>query len=1117
MRRAWALLLCLPAMGLAWAQAPQAQDVVNWTFDEGQLDGWQCKSNTQMAAAAEAGRGRVLQGRITYGEFRFGWFTRNFAETDFTGTWAVGLDVRGDGRGGRLTLQLGRKSDPRPIYWANATDGVTLDFTGWRHVEFLLPNFLTDSPGRNRLDDLSRVVFLELFITGGDRQGLTDIAFDNLRAVPPTARQAALLAEVNAEAAKLSGSPALDGSNLLPNPGFELDLGGSGRPDLWTASTWGTAAVTAPEAKQAHGGTRAVSVTCTGDSQRGSWGLRVPLSPGPWRFSAWYRTEKLRAAPPRGVDARLTLTDATGRTIKTVHAYGGDTGGKWRQAQADFVAPAGAASASLDLFNTQATGTVWWDDVALVADVAALAALKREAEANMKALQQAREQLPVAQKAVAELKARAGKGDDWPLLLAVLDWALEDAGLAIEAELGKQARATLQDVLDYCARADEIIAAAGQAKHPAAVAPEADANPYCAQLNKEIVGLAQPVPGYQKGEAGYAQIPNAWTFRTLGEQCAVLAWGLLNPRSVARHDPLLLRRLLVHWQAITQDHQEGDFNPRREAVFGRDENINRFCISPAMDALLQVEAEYPWVILPSKRQEWRAQFRILTEYQYTTYGPREPLEPQRPRYYPNMDVHHLLIMEWAHRLFGDAKYAADRDTMLQWLKDALYPQGAWTYIWPQNECYVYHQLNVTFLARYFEVTGDQRAQEILRRSRQFYPLMHDAEGMTESYTDCSWKHYWTAAAPNGADVIAGLFQDAANKRAALEASQRGVSGGLAAVYTAPWWKDLPPAPPHDNWLVHDENVQGPRGQFGTFSFAGTGRVTPPGEIGKDTFVGCLIGDRKGKQLPLEAALQVATIETRVNPEGTHWSNARYCSGHEKPSTIVTPDFATLCVRYRLTNPAWGHGSTDQPWEGVQQWFLCRDRLLGMLTLRALEDTTGAGVWGRLRFGMFKEFERGEEGLFKYGSLIVRLHDQNFARVETAPSETFFLDKPESFRSREILLKDAQAVSGAKPPFSYQAGQEFHFVAEVLPYWSDLAAGVRRLAAGSVLGFEFTQGGKHYSVLHNDTTKPATYAGHSALPQVQVFAPGGKPQMVPVKQGRYTVQIAADSQAVVVEP
>ncbi len=578
------------------------------------------------------------------------------------------------------------------------------------------------------------------------------------------------------------------------------------------------------------------------------------------------------------------------------------------------------------------------------------------------------------------------------------------------------------------------------------------------------------------------------------------------------------------WETVAgvrQDFKPGSpqtwaaFGVQGMPLFGLETEATAF-LGEGGQSALRLEAEYPWAIPPSKREEWRRELRTLVDYQYQTYGPREPLEPERPRYYPNMDVHHLLIMEWAHRLFGDDRYAADRDTMLQWLDDALYPDGGWTYHWPQNECYVYHQLNVTFIARYLEATGDQRARAILRKSAGYYPLVHDGEGMTESWSDCSWKHYWTAAAPAGADVIAGMFDDPANKRAALDAGQDAYDGGQSAVYTGPWWKDLKPADRPDKVLVYDRSVEGPRGQYGVFSFGGTGRVTAVGEIGKDTFVGCLIADRREKPLPLDAALQVATVEARLKPDGGHWQNARYCSGRERFSQIVTPEFATLCVRYRITRPAWGHGSTDEPFEGIQQWLLCQDRLIGRLTIRALEDTQCAGLWGRLRFGMRKEIEVGENGWYKYGGLLAKVHAHDFARVETAPSETFFLDKPEGYRSREILLKDDQATSGKTPPYPYRAGHERYFLGEVLPYWSEPATEVSQVHDGAVLGFSFRAGGKRYTVLHNVGETAVKQAVKPAGAKGVVWSPGG-PQGEMVKWSGGEVAIPAGEQVVVVSP
>lgn len=1106
------LLICLG--GICRAQVPLAHETVNWDFEGKSLEGWRCKPNAVMSVGEEPERGSILEGVITYGEFDFGWFSRFIPDTDFNGAWAVELDVRGDGKGGKLDMQLGRKGLERPVYYRNLRDAVELDFTGWKRVKFSLLHF-SGPVGRSRTEDLARAFFVELFVTGGRRTGTTEIAFDNIRAVPPTPAEQAILDQYSAESRKLGGPPALDGSNLLPNPGFELDLTGHGEPQFWSPGDWGLGSVLTWDTENPLSGQRSVCVQCATKEQRGSWEVRVPLTPGPWQFEGWYRTRDLDAAPMKGVDARITFTDEAGRTLGEAHAYG-EASEDWKRAIVRFEAPQGTQAATVYLFNFFAPGTVWWDDVHLGADLARIAELEEERRVNTESLGQARALIEPSTDAVIQLGQRVGETQDGKLLMTALEWALEDARLALEAELGTQALATLKDVEDYCRRADEILAQAATTGHPPAQAPDLDANPYVVGLNSQAAGIAKDAAVYKKGEEGYKQVSNAWTFRTLGEQCAVAAWGFLDPRSAQRHDPALLRRLLVHFQAICQNHQNGDFNPGREAIYGRDENINRFCISPMMDALLMLEAEYPWTILPSKREEWRRELRALVDYQYRTYGPREPLDPDKPRYYPNMDVHHLLIMEWAWRIFGDEKYREDRDAMLQWLADSLYPMGGWTYHWPQNECYVYHQLNVTFIARYYQVTRDPRALEILRRSAGYYPLVHDPEGMTESYTDCSWKHYWTAAAPAGADVIAGMFDDGANKLAALDAGRRGYGSGLAAVYTAPWWKDIEPSARRENWLLYDEDIQGPRGQYGKFSFAGTARVTPVGEIGKDTFVGCMIGDRNIKSLPLDAALQVATVEARLKPDGPHWHNARYCSGREEPSVILVPDdFSTLCVRYRITRPAWGHGSSDEPWEALQQWFLSEDRLIGMLTIRAVQDTTCAGVWGRLRFGLNREFELGEEGMFRYGSLIARLHTHSFATVETAPSETFFLDAPDKFRSREIILKDAAAASGNAPPFSYKAGQEFHFLAEILPYQSALAEAVEAIRNGPVYGLAFDEEKRRVLVLHNESDAETLYEAAVGQGQARVFSPGGQASPLVSENGRSRVTIPAKSHVTVV--
>jgi hypothetical protein len=920
-------------------------------------------------------------------------------------------------------------------------------------------------------------------------------------------------------ATTLAAPPPLDGTNILPNPGFSETTKDGKRPAAWVGGDWGLGSTVTFDRKEGRSAPGCVAVECATSKQRGSWQVRVPLSPGPWKFHAWYRTAGLVADPKKGVDARLTLLRDDGKDFAAFHAYGPASEREWQRAEAAFVAPPRTVAVVVYLFNYFAEGEIRWDDVFLGADVEERERFEEKRRRDAARLKEARAMVPGAKtmmtdvrESLAELQKRAEGNDDVRLLVALLEWAMEDAQLAIDAGLGGQAKATLADIHDYCNRADKLIRSAKAKDHPPKVTAPDDGNPYYTRLNANAKQYTKNSTVYAKGDVGYEQIDNAWTFRSLGEQSAVIAWALLHPRSDLYHDPAVLKRLLVNFQTITQNHKDGDFNPGRQAVYGRDPNINRFCISPMMDAWLMLEAEYPWLILPSKRTEWLDQLRILVDYQYETYGPRKPLDPERPRYYPNMDVHHLLIMEFAHRLLGDSKYADDRETILKWLNDSMYPMGAWTYHWPQNECYVYHALNVTFIARYYALTGDERAKDILDNSRPYYPLAHDGEGMTESYTDCSWKHYWSAASPNGPDVIAGMFDDAANKRAALDAGRRGHGGGLGALYTAPWWKDIPPAAMRDNYLIYDENIQGPAGRYGRFSFAGTARTALPGEIGKDTYVGCMIGDRNQKPLPLDAALQVATIEFRTKATGSHWGNARFCAGSERPSVVVAADsdIASLCSAYRVTKPAWGHGSADQPWGASQQWFVAKDRLFGMLTIRALEETACEGVWGRLRFGLYRDIEPGEESMFRYGSLLAKIHAHNFAELSTAKSETFFLDKPEKFRSQEVLLKDRVIAAGTEAKQTYAKGQTFYFVTEILPYWSDLADDIVPIRSDGLLGFSFSAGDKRYTVVHNPSDTPRTYTANTKIAATAVHRPGKQHVLVIRADGALNITIEPDS-------
>ncbi len=944
--------------------------------------------------------------------------------------------------------------------------------------------------------------------------------WSGVQARPPdtTGREAM---EQWAEHAKLlEGEPAADGSNLLPNPSFELDVGTPGAPDFWepggtSNEGYPVSSAQAPagsvemryETARGRSGDRSVAVECVTNAGRGAWTATVPLKPGPWVFEAWQTTRGMDPEPRQGPVARVSALDEQGRVILHFYGFGAASENDWAPVELRFDAPPGASSARIELRNAWAQGTVYWDDVYLGADVERRGQLEDERAEDQRLLSEARGELEQAREQVAALREEQ-TGAAGALLAAALDWALDDAALAIEAQLGRDAMTTLTDVTDYLARADAILSET----ELDGTDSEDDGNPYVDRLNRGMESLAENTAVYRKGEEGYREIEGSWTFRGVGQDAHVLAWALLDPRSNLQYEPRLLKRLLTHVQALADHHLGGSVTPHRDS---RDWNIDRFALAPTLDALMQLEAAAPWLILPSKREAWRCAFREMIEYQYRTYGFRyyEHDPPDRPRLYPNMDVHYLLIMGIAHKMFDEERYAAEADRFVDLMDEGLFPMGAWTYSNMQNEVYVYHRHNTLLLARYYQITGCEHARGILDRSRPFYPLMHTPEGMVEHYTDVSWKHTCSPASPGGAEVKAGMFDCAENKRAALYASEwGGHESGVTAVRVVDWWKDIEPAEPEDDWLIFDENVKGPRGQYGRFSFAGTTRVAPGGGIGRDTFVGCMITDPEGGRRPLDAALQIATIQFQQELGGAHWSNARYHSGHEQHSVLVAPEFGSQAVRYRVTRPRWGAPSSDYPWEGVQQWFMSRNRLVGMLTLRPLEDTEAAGVWGRLNFGKDKDFESIADGEHNYGRLRVRIHEHNFDRIETPRAES---DPGLSTRSRELLLKDAQSFADGADTHTYEAGTERFYVTEVFPDSSGPAEAVEAIREGSILGLAITEGAQQITVLHNQGDADATHRLEVNGETVQVHTPADEAGTAQPVDGVLEIEIPGRAHAVVV--
>ena len=67
MTRTAVLCAALGVVVVAWSESTPADQAVNWTFEDGKLEGWQCKENARKGTGQDADHGRFLDGQITYG------------------------------------------------------------------------------------------------------------------------------------------------------------------------------------------------------------------------------------------------------------------------------------------------------------------------------------------------------------------------------------------------------------------------------------------------------------------------------------------------------------------------------------------------------------------------------------------------------------------------------------------------------------------------------------------------------------------------------------------------------------------------------------------------------------------------------------------------------------------------------------------------------------------------------------------------------------------------------------------------------------------------------------------------------------------------------------------
>lgn len=515
-----------------------------------------------------------------------------------------------------------------------------------------------------------------------------------------------------------------------------------------------------------------------------------------------------------------------------------------------------------------------------------------------------------------------------------------------------------------------------------------------------------------------------WVFVAVANAAFVLAWAWNSQLTRYCQDPSVWGRIESLLNRVVEGSHDGQW--WRRAPGTGDPNINRFVLLPLMEAYTHARQKLD----AEQRRRMLAVIAEATAYQVEEYA---GMEVRRIGEYPNMDAYFMLIMEHAARLLNRSRYHHLAREFVDYLESSLFPGGGFTYFKGTNECEVYHRINVMLLARYWELTYSAKALDILRRTLPYYPNVMEPCGALENYTDPFWKHTWNTAEPHVLDVLATLFPDAPEAPlhrhlANTVRLRRNPHSNL--ILFLPWavsyWQDEQGAPLPDCVVRQDASIRGPRGRFGSFSWAAT-----TGEC-LDTLVGAMVATSPDDVSSLQAAGVEVTLERPVieDPNSSHagrrHAKAVYITGKEYlRRTVCSPTLACVAVSTPIYPGllAWRENTRHADWMNEQVWLMLEDRIVGLIVaLPGKRPAPARRVGVYFRLGSTESARQVELNHFCAGRLHLRVVENSFDSCLLAPAYTMWQDKEP--RSSEVLL------------FSDNSAQNFlrehHALVEIYP-------------------------------------------------------------------------------------
>ncbi|THF76714.1 FlgD immunoglobulin-like domain containing protein [Cohnella fermenti] len=627
------------------------------------------------------------------------------------------------------------------------------------------------------------------------------------------------------------------------------------------------------------------------------------------------------------------------------------------------------------------------------------------------------------------------------------------------------------------------------------------------------------------GRFTYDSLTNPlWPLNTSGYSFA-LAYLYTTPGNDYYGDSIALSRAIAAFDAVVDNEVGTTGSWARERDL--DPNMDRF----VLDSLAETYPMLEPYLTAVQQDKWVGFMERAAQYQIDTY---QNLPDANSTFgnYPNQDQAFALALGAVGSILDSGNpnkavflNAAAAVVPLSLNELTANGSGGLSYFVGTNPSPWYQNL-ISLWGRYYELTGDSQIPSLIAELTDYYPLVMETGGVSESGSSPELKAYWQNwNTPQGADTVAYFTNDGRNKMVANTIKERltriypqGMSN-MQQVYFIAAGRNMTtpsvtPVKLTDQGVVKDADISGLRARWGDFSAVITAGKNQP------TLVSTMINDNGNPYALANSALSQVNFESKEgNLTGERPSDYAYLFPNQDTLTgdaFVQPDLSVQQVYVNnkigaqqvsyIPIPAYdwlvkSDTTAKWDWNVRQTWIVFNNRLIGMNSMSVKDTNTelNAGsdnfARSRLIFGPIKNAVFNTEVLTddlygNYNRLGFWVSKETTANWEF---NTGLLDSTEpgtrsnsgGFRSTTQLAIQKKAVSGQVtwgPYSAMNADDTMSYNAVFFPLEDYSTAKEWHDSADNNITFVTPQDKVHAVIIHADDGSNEVYvviANHSA--------------------------------------